>query len=77
MHSTTPSFQSPRRAAGLTFVLAALALAATSPARAESGAGTALKNTAIVGTIATWTVAALKGAPFFDCLAHGQSGNDA
>ena len=74
MHSNTLAPKSSRLAAGLTL---ALALAAAAPVHAETGAGTALKNTAIAGTIATWTVAALKGAPFFGCLAHGQSGNDA
>jgi hypothetical protein len=56
--------------------VAALALAAAAPAHAETSAGSALKNTAIAGTIATWTVAALKGAPFFSCLDHGTPGND-
>jgi len=71
MHSTTFA---PRLAI---LALATLSLAAAAPAHAETGAGSALKNTAIAGTIATWTAAALKGAPFFGCLAHGQSGNDA
>jgi hypothetical protein len=75
MHSTSPAPHRSRLAAGLSLVLAAAALAA--PAHAETGAGTALKNTAIVGTIATWTFSALKGVPFLDCLAHGQRGNDA
>ncbi len=75
MHSTTPAFRRSRLAAGLT--AATLALAAAAPAHAETGLGSALKNTAIAGTIATWTVAALRGAPFFGCLAHGQAGNDA
>ena len=75
MHSTTPAFRRSRLFAGLT--AAALALAAAAPAHAETGLGSALKNTAIAGTIATWTVAALRGAPFFGCLAHGQAGNDA
>ena len=74
MHSNIRAPRRPRLAAALT--LAVLALATAAPARAETGAGSALKNTAIAGTIATWTVAALKGAPFFGCLAHGQSGND-
>jgi len=74
MHSTTSASRSPRLAAGLALV--ALALAAATPARAETGLGSALKNTAIAGTIATWTVAALRGAPFVDCLAHGQAGNN-
>ena len=74
MHSKTTAPHSSRLAAGLTL---ALALAAAAPVHAETGAGTALKNTAIAGTIATWTVAALKGSPFFGCLAHGQRGNDA
>ena len=64
----SPIAQRPRLAA---LAAAALALVAGTPAHAETGAGTALKNTAIVGTIATWTVAALKGAPFFGCLANG------
>ena len=75
MQSTTPALRRSRLAAGLT--AAALALAAAAPAHAETGLGSALKNTAIAGTIATWTVAALRGAPFFGCLAHGQAGNDA
>jgi hypothetical protein len=74
MHSNLHAPRRPRLAAGLTL---ALALAAAAPVHAETGAGTALKNTAIAGTIATWTVAALKGAPFFGCLAHGQRSNDA
>jgi hypothetical protein len=77
MHSTTTATRRSRPAAGLTLALAVCGLAAAAPARAETGAGTALKNTAIVGTVATWAVTALKGAPFFGCLAHGQSGNDA
>ena len=63
----------PRRsrlAAGLTLVAFAAA------AHAETGAGSALKNTAIVGTIATWTVTALKGAPFLACLDHGDPAHD-
>lgn len=75
MHSTPTALRRSRLAAGLT--AAALALAAAAPAHAETGLGSALKNTAIAGTIATWTVAALRGAPFFGCLAHGQAGNDA
>ena len=75
MHSNTSAFPRSRLVACLS--LAAAFLVAAAPARAETGAGTALKNTAIAGTIATWTVAALKGSPFFGCLAHGQSGNDA
>ena len=74
---TTFAPRRSRLAAGLTLAVATLALAAAAPAHAETGLGTALKNTAIAGTVATWTVAALKGAPFFGCLAHGQSGNDA
>jgi hypothetical protein len=74
MHSNSFALQRSRLVAGLSL---AAALAAAAPAHAETGAGTALKNTAIAGTIATWTVAALRGAPFFGCLAHGQAGNDA
>ncbi len=74
MHPTTPALRRSRLAAGV--ALAAAALVATAPARAETGAGTALKNTAIAGTIATWTVSALRGAPFFGCLANGQAGHD-
>jgi len=77
MHSNTTALPRSRASASLTLAVAALALAAAAPARAETGLGTGLKNTAIVGTLATWTVAALKGAPFFGCLAHGQAGNDA
>ncbi len=76
MHSNSHALRRSRLAAGLSPTLAALALAAAAPAQAETGAGSALKNTAIAGTIATWTVAALKGAPFFGCLAHG-GGDDA
>ena len=76
MHSTTSAPRRPRPAARATLAAAVLALVAAAPAHAETGAGTALKNTAIAGTIATWTVAALKGAPFFSCLASGQRGND-
>ena len=64
------------RTARLALAAAALALVAAAPARAETGLGTGLKNTAIAGTVATWAVAALKGAPFFSCLANGQRGND-
>jgi hypothetical protein len=74
MHSKTPAPARPRLVAVLSL---AAAFASAPPAHAETGAGTALKNTAIAGTIATWTVAALRGAPLFGCLAHGQSGNDA
>ena len=58
MHSNPNAPQRSRLAASLTFAFAALAFAAA-PAQAETGAGSALKNTAIAGTIATWTVAAL------------------
>jgi len=75
MHPTILAPRRPRLAAALT--LAALALATAAPAHAETGAGSALKNTAIAGTIATWTVAALKGAPFFGCLVDGQAGHNA
>src|ERR1700743_2855747 len=64
------------RTARLPLPAAALPLAAAAPAHAETGLGTGLKNTAIAGTVATWAVAALKGAPFFSCLANGQRGND-
>ena len=74
MHSNpSASRRAPLRAF---LALSTAALAVAGPARAETGAGSALKNTAIAGTIATWTVAALKGAPFFDCLANGQAGHD-
>ena len=56
MHSNPFASSRPRIGAALTL---ALALAAAAPVHAETGAGTALKNTAIAGTIATWTVAAL------------------
>ena len=75
MHSNTPASRSVRRVAALS--LAAAALLAVPAVHAETGAGSALKNTAIAGTVATWTVAALKGAPFFGCTFHGQAGNDA
>jgi hypothetical protein len=71
MNSTPHTARRSRLPAGVTLAAATLALVAGAPAHAETGAGTALKNTAIVGTIATWTVAALKGAPFLDCLANG------
>src|ERR1700759_3289328 len=76
MHSTTIASRRPRPAARATLAAAVLALVAAAPAPAATRAGTALKNTAIAGTIATWTVAALKGAPFFGCLDHGTPGND-
>src|ERR1700739_3788283 len=66
---------SSSRTARLASAAAGLALAAAAPAHAETGLGTGLKNTAIAGTVATWAVSALKGAPFFDCLASGQRGN--
>jgi len=72
MHSNHPA----PRTARLALAAAALALAAAAPARAETGLGTGLKNTAIAGTVATWAVAAFKGAPFFGCLVNGQRGND-
>ena len=77
MHPTTFAPRRARLAATLTLAVATLALAAAVPAQAETGLGSALKNTAIAGTVATWTVAALKGAPFFGCTFHGQAGNDA
>ena len=51
--------------------LAAAALAAGAPAHAESSSGTALKNTAIVGTVATWAYSAIAGVPFGSCLVEG------
>ena len=77
MHSTHFAPRRSRLAATLTLAVATLALAAAAPVQAETGLGSALKNTAIAGTVATWTVAALKGAPFFGCTFHGQAGNDA
>jgi hypothetical protein len=77
MTSLAHASRRPRLAAGLSTALAAVALVAAAPAHAETGLGTTLKNTAIVGTIATWTVAALKGAPFLGCLEHGDAGHDA
>jgi hypothetical protein len=54
--------------------LAAAIVAAVAPAaHAETGAGTALKNTAIAGSVATWAVALFNGAPVVDCLTHGNS----
>jgi hypothetical protein len=50
-----------------------VALAATSSAHAETGTGSALKNTAIAGTVVSWAVALFKGAPVGDCLVHGNS----
>jgi hypothetical protein len=78
---TTPfhSIPGPRRAGrSLSAVLAAgaLALAGAPAARAETSGGTALKNTAIVGTVATWAFSALKGAPFGSCLVYGDPRND-
>jgi lipid A 3-O-deacylase len=70
-----PSMHTSKRLALVAGASVAL-LAACAPAQAESSSGTALKNTAIAGTLATWTVAALKGAPFFGCLAHGDAKND-
>ncbi len=58
-------------------LLSALTLAACGlcavPAQAESSSGSALKNTAIAGTVATWAVALFKGAPVGDCLVRGNS----
>jgi hypothetical protein len=48
-----------------------LALGAGAPAAAESGSGAALKNTAIAGTVLTYTAAFIKGAPVGSCLLHG------
>jgi lipid A 3-O-deacylase len=48
-------------------------LAPAVPAHAETGAGTALKNTAIAGSVATWAVALFNGAPIGDCLVQGNS----
>ena len=61
----------PLAASAAAVLLAAFALAA--PARAETGAGTALKNTAIAGSVATWAVALFNGAPVGDCLVRGNS----
>ncbi len=54
-------------------VAASLALGAAVPAHAESSSGSALKNTAIAGTVATWAVALWRGAPVGDCLVQGNS----
>ena len=59
----------PLAASAAAALLAAFVLAA--PARAETGAGTALKNTAIAGSVATWVVALFNGAPVGDCLVRG------
>ncbi|HEX4511086.1 MAG TPA: acyloxyacyl hydrolase [Burkholderiaceae bacterium] len=48
-------------------------LLASTPARSETGTGSALKNTAIAGTVASWAVALLKGGPVGDCLIQGNS----
>jgi hypothetical protein len=54
-------------------VAAVVAFCAAAPARA----GDMLpKTTTIVGTLASWGVAAWKGAPVGDCLVNGARGND-
>jgi lipid A 3-O-deacylase len=73
MNSSLLVPQRPRLAAGLALALSALSLVAAAPAQAETSSGTALKNTAIAGTVATWAVALLKGAPVGSCLVHGDS----
>ncbi len=75
MNSSVSPSQRPRLAAGPTIV-AALLLAFGASAQAESSSGSALKNTAIAGTVATWAVAALERTPFFGCLAHGDAKDD-
>jgi len=52
--------------------LSSLVLAA--PVHAESGADTALKNTAIAGSLATWAYALFKGSPVGGCLVDGARG---
>jgi hypothetical protein len=58
----------PRRAGALAAGL--LALAVAMPASAETGAGTFQKDVAIIGTVATYAVALVKGGPVGSCLAH-------
>jgi hypothetical protein len=59
-------------------VLAGLiALAAAAPAAAESSSGTALKDTANAGTVVSYAVAFIKGAPVGGCLVHGGGGGGA
>jgi hypothetical protein len=70
LHASTP--KRSRLVAGSTIAAAALAIAAA-PAQAETSSGSAMKNVAIAGTVATWAVSALEGTPFFGCLAHGDS----
>lgn len=65
-----------RPAARVAMIFGTLALVAGTSARAETAAGTALKNTAIVGTVATWAYAFFKGAPFGSCLLNGSSTDD-
>jgi hypothetical protein len=74
MITLTPPTTGPLRA-GLT-VLAAAMLLGAAPARAETSGGTALKNTAIVGTVATWAYSWYKGAPFGSCLVYGDAKDD-
>ncbi len=73
MKSTRQHSSHPRLAAGAASLAAALALAAAPAAQAETSTGTALKNTAIAGTVATWAFAFFKGAPFFHCLVEGNA----
>ena len=73
MNSSAHPSKRPRLAAGIVAATAAALAAAVAPAHAETSLGSGLKNTAIVGTVATWVVAGLEGTPFFGCLAHGDS----
>jgi hypothetical protein len=57
-----------------TLLAGLLALAVAAPAAAESSSGAALKNTAIAGTVLTYTAAFIKGAPVGGCLVHGDGG---
>jgi hypothetical protein len=47
-----------------------LALAAAAPASAETDSGALQKDVAIVGTVATYAVALVQGAPVGGCLVH-------
>jgi lipid A 3-O-deacylase len=65
---------------GVTF-FCMLALLWVTPCRAASGINTILKDTSVIGTLATWAFALLDGAPLLDSVdngwrAHLQNGED-
>jgi hypothetical protein len=73
MNSSLPIPRRSRLAAGFPMAVVSLACALAAPAHAETSSGSALKDTAIVGTVATWAVALLEGAPVGGCLVHGDA----